>query len=426
MFGSINKYKNSEFFRNVFKLVSGTTIAQIIAIACAPIVYRIYERVDYGLLGLFMAITSVISILSTLQYLNTILIAKNEDEALLALTLNRLINIILSLIVVVFVIPLFIYSPDFFNIKDLGLYFLLIPISIYFNGQNQIFRAFANRKKAYKIIMVNTIMIAVISPILSIPIGLIHEGPLGLFVSLVSGQIAANLFLQFSLKRKYSIPLKIGDIESLFDFARANSNFPKYILPTEFVGILSRQLPVFMINKFFGLELVGVYNLSVRMLGLPSQLITNSISEVFRQKVSEQINKNGEALNLFKKTFFNLVLIVIIPILLIMLFGPWLFDFFFGSEWIIAGDLSRVLIWLFSFQMVASPLSFLFILRNKMHETLFCHIYILVSSLLIFYINARIFGYSIIFTLFVYVINYCLVYVYYIIRCLKFANVYKG
>lgn len=426
MLNFIDKYKNSEFGRNVLKLASGSTVAQIIAIACAPIVYRIYERADYGLLGLFLATTGVISVFSTLQYLNTVLIAKNEEETLDALSLNRLLNIGLSIVVLIIVVPLFIISPDIFSIRDFGSYFLLIPISIYLNGQNQIYRVFANRKKEYNIIMINTILIAIISPLLSIPLGLLYEGPLGLFVSLICGQIVAYFFLQYRLKKKYDISLKTNNFRALFDYAKANSNFPKFILPTEFIGIFARQLPVFMINKFFGLELVGVYNLAVRMLGLPSQLITNSISEVFRQKVSEQINKKNEALELFKKTFLSLLSIVIIPIIAIMLFGPWLFNFFFGSKWIMAGDLSRVLIWLFSFQMIASPLSFLFILRNRMQETLIGHVYILVSSLLIFYISVKVLNYDIINTLLIYVINYCLVYVYYLTRSYKFSKVYEG
>jgi O-antigen/teichoic acid export membrane protein len=63
----IKTYSNSLFVKNIMKLATGSTIAQIIAIACAPIVYRIYERSEYGLLGLFMATAGVISVFSTMQ-----------------------------------------------------------------------------------------------------------------------------------------------------------------------------------------------------------------------------------------------------------------------------------------------------------------------------------------------------------------------
>ena len=213
MLNFIDKYKNSEFGRNVLKLASGSTVAQIIAIACAPIVYRIYERSDYGLLGLFMATAGVISVFSTMQYLNTILIAADDEEAKISMLLNRFINIILSLICCLFVIFIFFITPNLLNFSEFGLYVFLLPISIFLNGQNEIFRVFANRKKEYNLILTNTILISVISPLISIPTGLLVNGPFGLFFSLIIGQITAYFFLSFRLKRTYNLKLSFKNFK---------------------------------------------------------------------------------------------------------------------------------------------------------------------------------------------------------------------
>nr|WP_321246903.1 oligosaccharide flippase family protein [uncultured Psychroserpens sp.] len=426
MLEKLKKYRNSEFAKNILKLASGSTVAQVISILCAPIVYRIYDRSDYGLLGLFMATTGIIAVFSTLQYLNTILIAKTEDESSIALSLNRFLNIFLSLLCLLLVFPIYYLIPNLINAQEFGAYFFLIPLSIYFNGQNEIFKTYANRKKEYNIILINTILIAVVSPLLSIPLGLIFDGPFGLFFSLIFGQFTAYVFLLLSLKKKYNLDLKTTEFKTLYSYAKENLNYPKYILPTEFLGRYARQLPVFMINRFFGLEVLGVYNLAVRMLGLPSQLITGSISSVFKQRVAQEIATFGQAIKLFNKTLLSLAAVVVLPIIVITLFGPELFGFVFGEKWIAAGEMSRILIWLFSVQMIVSPLSYLFLVRNRMKETFYCHIYILVSCLCIFYWSGAIMKYSLNTTLIFYVVNYCLVYGYYLIRSFQFSRDYEG
>jgi O-antigen/teichoic acid export membrane protein len=426
MLEKLKKYRNSEFAKNILKLASGSTFAQVISILCAPIVYRIYDRSDYGLLGLFMASTGIIAVFSTLQYLNTILIAKTEDESSIALSLNRFLNIFLSLLCLLLIFPIYYLIPNLINAQEFGAYFFLIPLSIYFNGQNEIFKTYANRKKEYNIILINTILIAVVSPLLSIPLGLIFDGPFGLFFSLIFGQFTAYVFLLLSLNKKYNLDLKTTEFKILYNYAKENLNYPKYILPTEFLGRYARQLPVFMINRFFGLEVLGVYNLAVRMLGLPSQLITGSISSVFKQRVAQEIATFGQAIKLFNKTLLSLAVVVVLPIIVITLFGPELFGFVFGEKWIAAGEMSRILIWLFSVQMIVSPLSYLFLVRNRMKETFYCHIYILVSCLCIFYWSGAIMKYRLNTTLIFYVVNYCLVYGYYLIRSFQFSRDYEG
>jgi O-antigen/teichoic acid export membrane protein len=355
--------------------------------------------------------------------LNTILIAADDEEAKISMLLNRFINIILSLICCLFVIFIFFITPNLLNFSEFGLYVFLLPISIFLNGQNEIFRVFANRKKEYNLILTNTILISVISPLISIPTGLLVNGPFGLFFSLIIGQITAYFFLSFRLKRTYNLKLSFKKFNLLVAYAKKHIDFPKYILPSYFMGRMAKQLPVFMINRFFGLEILGVYNLATRMLGLPSQLLTNSISEVFRQRLSEEIIKTNQAVQLFKKTFTSLALILTLPLFIILLFGPQLFTLFFGQNWVAAGQMSQILIWYYSFQMAISPLAFIFTIRKKLQEELYIHIYLIFSCLLIFYFSSVIFKLDLNSILVIYVINYCLVYVYYFVRSFQLVKV---
>ncbi len=58
----------SEFSRNVLTLITGTSIAQAIPIAISPILTRLYTPEDFGVLALYIAIFSIISVIATLRY----------------------------------------------------------------------------------------------------------------------------------------------------------------------------------------------------------------------------------------------------------------------------------------------------------------------------------------------------------------------
>ena len=62
----LNQLRASTFFRNVATLVSGSALAQLVGLACAPILTRLYTPEDFGLLGIFMAVSAVAATIATL------------------------------------------------------------------------------------------------------------------------------------------------------------------------------------------------------------------------------------------------------------------------------------------------------------------------------------------------------------------------
>ena len=63
-----SSYLRSEFFRNALTLISGTSIAQFVAILMTPILTRIYTTEDFGELSLFLSITGILAVVSTMRY----------------------------------------------------------------------------------------------------------------------------------------------------------------------------------------------------------------------------------------------------------------------------------------------------------------------------------------------------------------------
>ena len=56
--------KENSFGKDVLKLVSGTAVAQVLSILAAPILTRLYAPEAFGVLALFVSITSIINVIA--------------------------------------------------------------------------------------------------------------------------------------------------------------------------------------------------------------------------------------------------------------------------------------------------------------------------------------------------------------------------
>src|SRR6476661_5727648 len=94
---SFKNIKDRPFLKSAFVLISGTAIGQVIPVITAPIVTRIYTPQDYGLFGIFLLLSSVIGVVTTMQIENAILIEKDDLSANSVLQLCVSLSLMASL-----------------------------------------------------------------------------------------------------------------------------------------------------------------------------------------------------------------------------------------------------------------------------------------------------------------------------------------
>ncbi len=96
----INAKLNAQggFFKAVSVLVGGTAFAQLIGFICLPILTRLYTPEDYSVLGVYVAIVSILSVVSCLRFEIAIPISKHNEEAKALLLLAIISNIIFTFI----------------------------------------------------------------------------------------------------------------------------------------------------------------------------------------------------------------------------------------------------------------------------------------------------------------------------------------
>ncbi|TDQ38643.1 lipopolysaccharide biosynthesis protein [Aureibacillus halotolerans] len=336
------------FVRNVVLMITGTASAQLVSLVLTPVISRIYGPEAYGLMGVFISIIGILSPIASLTYPIAIVLPKTDNDAIGLIRLSLLISTSIATFVVIQLTLFNQQIAEIFHIEDLASFLYLIPLVIFFAGLYQVVEQWLIRTKQFKVTAKVTFLQSLIVQGSKVGIGFMYPFPSILIVLTAFSQaLRAVLMIIFSDKKNLNNHL--SNQSSIKDLAKKYKDFPIYRGPQSFLNSVSENIPILMLTSFFGPASVGFYTICRTVLAIPTQLIGKSLGDVFYPRISEAAN-NGEDLgNLNKKATNILISIGVVPFGLVILFGPGLFEFVFGEEWLIAGKYARwIALWSFS------------------------------------------------------------------------------
>ena len=365
------------FSVDVLKIISGTTIAQIITIISSPIITRIYGPEIFGIFTLFMSIVSILAVLSCLRYENAILLPKSDDEAI---NLVGLCLIIVFLISGILMIVCNIFSQQIIsllNAPSLSEYLWLLPLFVLINGIFLTFNYWNTRMKKFGRLSITKVAGSVTTNGIQMGFGFTgFISGFSLIFGSIFGQIVSTLVLGWKIYSEDLLEFKNKiEFSLLIAGFKRYSNFPIYDLWGALLNTISSQLPIILLALFFSTTIVGYYSLGVMVLLFPTTLIGGAIAQVFFQRASESKNIDRTLVKeLVEKTISKLLIIGVLPFLIILLYGQELFSIIFGSAWSTAGLFAQILAVWFFLAFIASPISTLFIVFEKQKFSLFINI----------------------------------------------------
>ena len=224
---------------------------------------------------------------------------------------------------------------------------MLLVIALLVYGFNQSTQAWAVRSKAFKHTSTSQVVRSVSSGGLRIGFGALKTGALGL----ISSQILADMSATANLLRVLIPDLKAMKSQikgSLIKkLAKEYHDFPLYSASQNFLNALSNGLPVLLLTHFYGIAIAGAYTFAMTVLQAPMSLVMSALRQVLFQRASETQNQGGKIAPLYIKTTAGLFLLMLIPSLIMMIWGPQLFSWIFGKRWLLSGAMSRsLMIWL--------------------------------------------------------------------------------
>lgn len=358
-------FKHNEFVKHFAVFFTGTLLAQIATIIASPILTRVYSPALFGTFGFFTASITLLIPLVTGRYefaINTV----NDKESTFFLYktvfyFSLFASAFLFLILLLFNKQI----VHLFNLDDLYLLFF-IPLTLFFYGNLQGSTYVLNKEKEFNILSKSKIYKAIATAIISIVSCYFIFKTYGLIIGYLVGIIVVLIFQRLKLKHYFKdlhpiINIKVGVVESIKKF----KHYPIFNAPSALFDALAGQIPLFVMMKIYGHDVVGHYNLTILVITGPLGLIAISMSQVFFSQISH-LNREGKKFkNLTIKIVKILSLFGCIPILILVFWGPQLFSFVFGAKWAISGEFARYVALGSFFGFVVSPLSMVFFIKQK-------------------------------------------------------------
>ncbi|MEB3793035.1 lipopolysaccharide biosynthesis protein [Acinetobacter sp. IK40] len=411
----------SSFARNILILLTGSSIAQAIPIAITPVLTRLYTPNDFGVLAIFVALTTILGSIVSGRYELAIILPEDDSEALNIAAVGFLITTIISIISLFVVLIFNDQIVLLLGNVDIKYWLYLVPFSIFFIGCFNVLNYFNTRMKLYKNIAVANVNKSLVLSSIQVGVGFLHKGATGLIVGQFLSLVMSNYKLLRSILQKHNVVETIN-VNEMKKVAVKYQDFPKYSTGAILANTLSYQLLGILISSFYSLATLGFYSLVQRVMGMPSSLIGTAVSQVYFNQANTQKNELGHCNNIFKSVVKKLSLLSFLIFIPAYFFIKPVFIFIFGDKWGVAGEYAQILIPFFAVRFVVAVVTITNSIFEKQKISLIWQIFLLIISMLSI-LSAKYFAWD--FTLFLKVWVFLMV-INYLILLYILNNVSKG
>ena len=376
MYSNLTKRK-SEYTKNILTLMTGTGIAQLIPVLISPILTRLYSPEDFGLIALYLSIVSIVTVFATGRYELAIMLPKTNSEVRAIIKLSCVIIFVVSFTTLLIVMIFNNEIAAMLGNKNISTWLYFIPLSVALTGFYQLVNYILIRDKQFSKLAKNKVVVSAVNAGGQLGVGYFFKTSFGLLLGNISGQLISIFIIIKTTKIKRYFKSTVYPIKGV---AYKYKNFPKYDTPSVLMNVLANQMPLLILGKFFGLEILGLYSFMYKILMMPINLLSNTVLDVFKQKASEDFNNSGECTKIYNKTFRKLLLLGCIPFIILGLYAPELFGFVFGSKWQAAGDYAQIMTPMLFLKFIVNPLSYTFYIVQKQNIDLFFQVMLFILT----------------------------------------------
>ncbi len=337
-------------------LLSGSSLALALSYLAQPLLTRLYTPEAFGMLDAFVALASLLFVLSTLRYEDALLLPRDEAEARSLLRLSACVLTGLSLLCLLLSLPTWLLLQHQTALAD---WLPWLAPTLLIMGSGRLAELWLMRRQAFRTLSTGTALRATTTTTVRLVAGLppIQAGAAGLIGGFLSGHLSTLLFYGWRLHRTRSmLPRPSLPLRTL---AHRYRHFPLFTLPAALLNALSMRLPFLLLLAFFDAQVLGFFGRAFMVLTVPLGLVGGATGQVFFVRAAEVRRSNALRL-LTLRVYRRLLQIGLYPALLLIMMGPELFTFVFGAPWRTAG---RYAAWITPWLLLAglaSPLSRLF------------------------------------------------------------------
>jgi O-antigen/teichoic acid export membrane protein len=350
------------FVGSVLTLGVGTVLAQGIKLLSAPVLSRLFGPAATGIAGLFDSVTRTVCPVTTLNYHVAIVLPEKDEEGVNLFALSCLLVVAISLISAG---AMWLGGDSLLRLikaPELIPYEWLFPLGIFAIGMELPLRYWNTRQKYFRRQASSSVWGSLASFAALVALGLagLRSGEYLILGRMLLLIVPVGILIWVFLRQDVRFALLHCRAGAIWQAAKRWRDFPLYGLWAHLLNGASQQIPALLLVAFFSAEVAGFYGYSVALLALPMSIVTGAVAQVFLQHASAAHAAGGNLAPMVEKAYKSLSAISLMPVLIVALIGPELFQVILGDAWTEAGIYSAILSpWLF-LNFVYNPISALY------------------------------------------------------------------
>lgn len=382
----IKQFFKKDFTKNILMLSTGSAIAAFVSFVFSPVITRFFSPENFGLFSLFTTVVLVISQIVTLRYERAIMLPpeENDSSSLYDLCIKLSLSACFIFVIIFLLIDTkFIFT--YFGIVKLCPYRFVIIAVIFLTSFSASAIALLNKRKKYSVLSKSKILLSLTSTAGKLLFGFKGLVSMGLILGFLAGVVINSAYLFFNIVK---LKNNKNSVKSIKAMAARYIEFPKFILFSDITNILSHNIHIILLLKFYNAETVGIVAFASTLIKVPLSLLSSSFSQVYYQKISE-IFETKKLKLIHKKSIQFLFSMALVVIIILFLIPNHAVSYIFGDKWNELGAYLPYLgIW-FAFGLASSPISTIFFKLEKLKFIAFYNLFNLLVTVLVIYTCAH-------------------------------------
>lgn len=311
-------------FKNIFRLIFGNGIAQLIQLIAVPLLAILYSPESFGTYSLVVNVATILSVISILQLNIAIVTADNEKQVREIFKTASYTNSILTTLFLILLLMLYLPLSQFVTVE---LSFLL-SLLVFVTSFNNLLRGTLVQQGRFSVLSRSLIIrsVAIVCSqvvFANVEIGLLY----GLFL----GELLLLLIL-IVMQRKVYLPwsTKKNRFSDLIENIRTHKDFTLYGTLQELVSVCIFSLPLLGVIFLYGYNIGGQYAIVSRLLWPATVLLTSSIAQVLLHRMA--VSGVGSVKNTFFYSNINKIILFFFVIIASTIITS-LLEQFVSNEW---------------------------------------------------------------------------------------------
>ncbi len=346
------------FARSVTVLAGGAALGQTITVLVLPILTRLYSPEDFGVLGVYVSILGIVTVIASLRYEYALPLPEDDETAANVLALCFLLLLGMTGFIALLVYEIGDRIAIWANVPGLRRYLWLVPLGTLGTGTYQILNYWAVRKRDFPRIARTRISRGIGRAATQVGVGFAYSGPLGLLLGQLAGETAGSASLGLAAWNRDRDSFKTVTLRGIRKAATRYKRFPLFSSWGSLLNALGLQVPQILFAAFYGAEVAGWFALGQRVIAAPLNIVVDSVAQVYFGEAARLPRDDPRAMRrLFMKLTGRLAFIGGLPVAVICALAPWFFTIIFGPGWETAGRYVQIMGFMLAVRFVIVPLS---------------------------------------------------------------------